>query len=250
MQATRVTFFLQQYPLLYFRWIPFIHHALPKLKSIIMSDHSPYHPIVLKQEIANSISHGFGILFGIVFIPFLLALTAKSGNITATVGVSIYAFSFLMVYTSSTLYHGFQQPFVKNVLQILDHISIYFLIAGSYTPFILLFLFNSAGITLLCILWGLALAGTVFKIFFINKFNFLSTIIYLLMGWMLLVVGKTFFVSVPPNILMFIVIGGILYSLGVVFYLWKKFVYHHLVWHLFVLAASICHFVAVLLAVS
>ncbi|HOY17506.1 MAG TPA: hemolysin III family protein [Haliscomenobacter sp.] len=209
-----------------------------------------YHPTLLKQEIANSVSHGFGILFGIVCIPLLLVLASKTGNITTTLGVSIYAFSFLMVYTSSTLYHGFQQPLVKNVLQILDHISIYFLIAGSYTPFILIYVFNSVGITLLCVLWGLTLVGTVFKIFFINKFNFLSTIIYLLMGWLLLAAGKTFFVSLPSDVLSLIVIGGVLYSFGVIFYLWEKFMYHHLVWHLFVLAASICHFAAVILAVS
>ena len=214
------------------------------------TDASSYPNKVLKQEIANSVSHGFGILFSIVCIPLLIALAAKSGNSVATVGVSIYAFSFLMVYTCSTLYHGFQEPLVKKVLQILDHISIYFLIAGSYTPFILLFVFNQVGITLLIVLWGLALAGMVFKIFFINRFNYLSTIIYLLMGWILLGAGKTFFVSLPSDVLMLIVLGGVLYSLGVIFYLWEKYTYHHLVWHLFVLAASISHFVAVILAVS
>jgi hemolysin III len=207
-------------------------------------------PDTLKQELANSISHGFGILFGIVAIPLLIASAAKGGNNLVIAGASVYAFSFLMVYTCSTLYHGFQQPQVKNVLQILDHISIYFLIAGSYTPFVLIYVFNSVGLSILAILWGLTLCGTIFKIFFINRFNYLSTAIYVLMGWMLVAAGKTFFVQVPYEIMVLIVAGGVLYSLGVVFYLWEKYLYHHLVWHLFVLAASICHFVAVVLALS
>lgn len=215
-----------------------------------MQESTSFHPLILKQEIANSVSHGFGILFGIVAIPLLLAQVAQSGQIMLTAGVSIYAFSFLLVYTSSTLYHGFQQPLVKKVLQILDHISIYFLIAGSYTPFILVYVFNQVGITILLVLWGLTLVGIVFKIFFTHRFKYFSTAIYLLMGWMLLAGGKAFFVNLPTDVLTLIVIGGVLYSLGVIFFLWEKLVYHHLIWHLFVLAASICHFVAVVLAVT
>lgn len=214
-----------------------------------MREPTSFHPILLKQEIANSVSHGLGILFSIVAIPLLLAQVAQSGQTLLTLGVSVYAFSFLLVYTCSTLYHGFQQPLVKKVLQILDHISIYFLIAGSYTPFILLYVFNQVGITILLVLWGLTLIGIVFKIFFTHRFKYLSTVIYLLMGWMLLAGGKAFFENLPMDVLTLIVIGGVLYSLGVIFFLWEKLVYHHLIWHLFVLAASICHFVAVVLAV-
>jgi len=214
-----------------------------------MQESTSFHSITLKQEIANSVSHGLGILFGIVAIPLLIAQVAQSGQTMLTVGVSVYAFSFLLVYTCSTLYHGFQQPLVKKVLQILDHISIYFLIAGSYTPFILVYVFNQVGIIILLTLWGLTLVGIVFKIFFTHRFKYLSTTIYVLMGWMLLAGGKTFFVNLPADVLTLIVVGGVLYSLGVIFFLWEKLVYHHLIWHLFVLAASICHFVAVVLAV-
>lgn len=205
---------------------------------------------VLKLELTNSIIHGIGILFGIASIPLLTALAIQSNNIHAIVGASVYGFCFLMLFTFSTLYHGFQQPKVKQVLQIFDHISIYFLIAGTYTPFILNYLYNTTGILMLSVLWGLVLIGIFFKIFFVNRFNILSTIVYLLMGWMMVWGGKTFFVSIPFSVLVLIGIGGALYSIGVIFYLMEKWKWHHIVWHLFVLAAAICHYVAVLLTVS
>ncbi|OIR13142.1 hemolysin-III related [mine drainage metagenome] len=203
----------------------------------------------LKLELTNSIIHGIGILFGIASIPLLTALAIHTNNIHSVVGASVYGFCFLMLFTFSTLYHGFQQPRVKQVLQVFDHISIYFLIAGTYTPFILNYLYNTTGIIMLCVLWSLVLLGIVFKIFFVNRFNILSTIIYLLMGWMMVWGGKAFFVSVPFFVIVLIIIGGVLYSVGVVFYLMEKWKWHHVVWHLFVLAAAICHYVAVLLTV-
>lgn len=204
----------------------------------------------LKLELTNSIIHGIGILFGIASIPLLSALAIRTNNINGIVGASVYGFCFLMLFTFSTLYHGFQQPKVKQVLQVFDHISIYFLIAGTYTPFILNYFFNTTGIVMLCVLWGLAFLGIFFKIYFVEKFNILSTIIYLLMGWMMVWGGKTFFVSMPFAVITMIIIGGVLYSIGVVFYLMEKWKWHHVIWHLFVLAAAICHYVAVLLTVS
>ncbi len=206
--------------------------------------------VALQQELANSLTHGFGILFGIVSVPILISTATHTGNMAAIVGASVYGFCFLMLYTFSTLYHGFQQPMVKRVLMILDHISIYFLIAGSYTPFILLFLYNTTGLTMLAILWGLTLLGIIFKVLFADRFNFLSTAIYVLMGWMLIAVAHTFFANIPPQIALLIIVGGCLYSVGVIFYLWTKMTHHHVIWHLFVLAASICHYAAVLLSVS
>ena len=203
----------------------------------------------LKQEAVHSIIHAFGILFGIISIPILTALAAKNANVPGIVGASIYGFSFLMLFTFSTLYHSFQHPHIKRVLEILDHISIYFLIAGTYTPFLLIYLSNSFGITLLSILWGLTLLGIFFKIFFTGRFEVVSLIIYFLMGWIFIVGGKRFVSAVPPDVLIFIVIGAVLYSIGIIFYLWQKFIWHHAVWHFFVLAAAVCHYVAVLLAV-
>jgi len=214
------------------------------MKEVLPSD-----DFTLKQETVHSIIHAFGILFGITCIPVLTALAAKNTNVPGIVGASIYGFSFLMLFSFSTLYHGFQQPHVKRVLEKLDHISIYFLIAGTYTPFLLIYLNNAFGITLLSVLWGLTILGIVFKIFFTGRFNILSVIIYLLMGWILFVGGKRFFTALPMDVLLFLIIGGGLYTIGVIFYLWKGFEWHHAVWHFFVLAAAICHYVAVLLAV-
>ncbi|MEO5685485.1 MAG: hemolysin III family protein [Chitinophagaceae bacterium] len=203
----------------------------------------------LKQELVHSIIHAFGILFGIISIPILTALAAKNANVPGIVGASIYGFCFLMLFSFSTLYHGFQQPQVKRVLEIFDHISIYFLIAGTYTPFLLIYLNNAFGITLLAVLWGLTLLGIFFKIFFTGRFEVLSIIIYILMGWMLVAGGRRFFDALPTDVLIFIVIGGGLYSIGIIFYVWQKYSWHHAVWHFFVLAAAVCHYVAVLLAV-
>lgn len=204
----------------------------------------------LKKEIANSISHGFGILFGIVSIPILIVAAARTGNTSAVVGTGIYGFSFLMVYTFSTLYHGFQQPDVKRIMKIIDHISIYFLIAGSYTPFVLLFVYNTTGLVLLSLLWVLTFVGVFIKIYYTGKYEKLSTAVYVMMGWMLIPVAKTFFAQLSTPVIALIIAGGVLYSIGVIFYLWRKFFYHHVVWHLFVLSASICHYAAILIAVS
>ena len=203
----------------------------------------------IQQELVNSIIHGFGIIFGIVSIPILIALAIKSNNTAGVIGAAIYGFCFLQLFTFSTLYHGFQHPQAKRVLEILDHISIYFLIAGTYTPFLLIYLNNSFGITLLSILWSLTALGIVFKIFFTGKWNVISTIVYVAMGCILFVGGRTFFTSIPTNVMTMIVIGGGLYLLGVIFYLWEKYPFNHAVWHFFVLAAAVCHYVAILLAV-
>jgi hemolysin III len=204
----------------------------------------------LKQETVHSIIHAFGILFGIVSIPVLTALAAKNANVPAIVGASVYGFSFLMLFSFSTLYHGFQQPQIKRVLEVFDHISIYFLIAGTYTPFLLIYLLNPFGITLLSVLWGLTILGIFFKVFFTGRFEIISVIIYLLMGWIFFAGGRRFIAAVPADVMTFIAIGGGLYSIGVVFYLVRGFMWSHAVWHFFVLVAAVCHYVAVLLAMQ
>jgi len=203
----------------------------------------------LKQEMVNSLLHALGILFGIVCIPILLTQAVKYDNVPGIIGSGIYGFSFLMVFTASTLYHGFQQQKIKQLMKILDHISIYFLIAGTYTPFILIYVNNRTGITLLVILWSLTLIGTVFKSFFTGRWEILSTIVYLAMGWILLVAGKSFFENMSSSVIALVLTGCFLYTLGVTFYIWEKYIYSHALWHSFVLAAAICHYVAVLLSV-
>lgn len=203
----------------------------------------------LREERLNSITHFLGVVFGLVGIPILIfnACDRAPGSIIA--GTTIYGFSFLMVFTFSTLFHWQTNARLRKLFLILDHISIYFLIAGTYTPFILIFINNSFGVMLLSVLWSLTVLGIFFKIFYTGRFEIVSTIIYLLMGWMLLVGSREFFANMPYSIIVLIITGAALYSIGVLFYIWRFFAYNHAVWHLFVLSAAICHFTAVLRSV-
>jgi hemolysin III len=203
----------------------------------------------IREEKVNAITHVVGILFGLVSVPFLILNACKTCGHFVITGISIYGLSFLMVFTCSTLFH-FQKPGkTREFFKILDHISIYFFIAGTYTPFILIFVNNSFGLTLLAILWVLAIAGTIFKTFYCGRFEIISTLVYLGMGWMLLTGGNAFFANMPASVIWLIIAGAILFTVGVVFYIWRLFAYHHAVWHTLVLAGAICHFAAVLKAV-
>ena len=153
------------------------------------------------------------------------------------------------MYASSTVYHSLSNPKAKHLFRIVDHASIYLLIAGSYTPFVLVTLKGSLGWTMFTIIWSLAFAGVLFKLFFVHKFELLSTIIYLLMGWMALIVIKPLYQLLPSGGLAYIVEGGLCYTVGVIFFIWERLKFSHVLWHLFVLAGSSCHFLAVLLYV-
>jgi hemolysin III len=201
-----------------------------------------------KQEIVNSFIHGIGILFGVSGLPVLTGIATAHGNTPGIIGSGIYGFCFLLLFTTSTIYHIATEPAVKKVFKIFDHISIYFLIAGTYTPFLLVYIDNTFGITLLAVLWGLTVIGILFKIRFTGRYEIVSTIIYILMGLIMVAGGRKFFDHLPVSVLIFICIGGGLYCIGVFFYLWDKYTYTHAVWHGLVLAAAMCHYVGVLLA--
>ncbi|WP_332733316.1 PAQR family membrane homeostasis protein TrhA [Flavihumibacter sp.] len=200
-----------------------------------------------QQEVINSLIHGVGILFGICGFPVLAGLAINHGNTPGIIGSAIYTFGFLFLFTSSTIYHIATEPAIKKIFKVLDHISIFFMIAGTYTPFLLVYINNSFGYTLLSVLWALTLIGIYFKIRFTGRYEIVSTIIYLAMGWMMVVGGRRFFDLLPTNVLILVIIGGGLYSIGVFFYIWDKYLLTHAVWHIFVLAAAIVHYVAVLL---
>jgi len=202
----------------------------------------------LRSEMANALIHGIGVLFGIASIPVLSAIAVKAGNMPDILGVTIYAFGFLMAFAFSTLYHSVRDVNTKKTLRTLDHISIYILIAGTYTPFLLKYMFNSFGIALLAVQWSLVVIGMIFKLFYTGRFKVFSTLVYIAMGCLLFVGGKTFFVILPMPVSVWLMIGGGFYIFGCIFYLNKKIMYHHAIWHLFVLSAAICHYVAVLLA--
>jgi len=203
---------------------------------------------VRKQEVVNALISGIGILFGVSGLPVLIAIGTVNGNTPGIIGAGIYAFCFLMLFTSSTIYHISLEPAIRNLFKKLDHIIIYFLIAGTYTPLLLIFLNNTFGISLLVILWSLAFIGIFFKMRYTGRFEVVSTIIYLLMGWIMVSGGRRFFDAMPADVLIMICIGGGLFTVGVVFYLWDKYLYTHAVWHGFVLAGAVCHYVAVLLS--
>jgi hemolysin III len=201
-----------------------------------------------QQEVVNSLIHGAGMLFGVAGLPVLTAMATAHHNTAGIVGSGIYGFCFLLLFTVSTIYHIAREPAIKRKLKIIDHISIYFLIAGTYTPFLLVYLNNSFGITLLAVLWGLTAAGIIFKILFTGRFEIVSTILYLAMGLIMVVGGRKFFDHLPGPVMIFVIIGGVLYCIGVFFYLWDKYTYTHAVWHGFVLTAALCHYVAVLMS--
>ncbi|HYG38232.1 MAG TPA: hemolysin III family protein [Cytophagales bacterium] len=198
------------------------------------------------EELANSITHGIGVLLSIAALTLLVVFASIKGDAWRIVSFSIYGACLVLLYTASTLYHAFQSEKVKHYFKIMDHASIYLLIAGTYTPFTLVLLRGGWGWSLFGIIWGLTLLGIVFKMFFINKFNMLSTIIYLLMGWLIIVAFKPAVDNIPLGGLYWLLAGGISYSAGVIFFVWHKLPYHHAIWHLFVLGGSICHFFAML----
>jgi len=200
----------------------------------------------LGEEIANSITHGIGVGLSAAGLTILVILGALYGNAWHVVSFSIYGSALILLYTASTLYHSFQKPKIKRVFKILDHAAIYVLIAGTYTPFLLVNLRGPWGWSLFGIIWGLAIMGIIFKIFFIDRFERLSLLIYLLMGWLCIAASKQMLMEISTGGLFWLMSGGLLYTLGVLFYRWEKLSYNHAIWHLFVLGGSICHYFSIL----
>lgn len=201
----------------------------------------------LGEEIANGITHGLGAGLSVAGLTLLVVLAALYGDVWRVVSFSIYGSTLIILYLASTLYHSFQHPRVKRVFRIIDHASIYLLIAGTYTPFLLVSMRGAWGWTLLVVIWGLALLGIGFKVLFTHHFQKLSTLAYVLMGWLCVIALKEALVSIPPGGLIWLAVGGVVYTVGVVFYAWKKLPYNHAIWHLFVLGGSTCHYFAILL---
>jgi len=201
---------------------------------------------MLKEETINAATHGLGAVLGVVGLAVLVVMAALHGDAWHIVSCSIYGGTLVLLFTSSTLYHSFCDERVKHAFRIVDHASIYLLIAGTYTPFLLVNLRGGWGWGLFGVVWGLALAGIVFQIFFVDRFRLAQTLIYLAMGWLVVIAVKPLLANVPPAGLLWLLAGGLSYTVGAIFYLWKKLPYHHAVWHLFVLAGSVCHYFAIL----
>lgn len=199
-----------------------------------------------REEIANAIIHGIGVFLSIAALVILIVSSVIHGTAWHVVSFTLFGATMVLLYTSSTLVHGFPAGRAKDVFEIMDHSAIYFFIAGTYTPFLFLAVKGPLGWTLFGIVWGLAIAGTVFKAYFVKRFLHTSTLLYVVMGWLMVFAWKPLLENVSTQGLIYLAIGGVLYTVGAVFYVWRGFTYHHAVWHIFVLAASILHFFAVM----
>ncbi len=197
----------------------------------------------IPEEIANMISHGLGVLFFLIGIPLLLLRVQTDGWLT--LGSVIFSISLLMVYFSSTIYHSVYKLYLKRRLRVFDHISIYFLIAGSFTPFVLKHVQTTLGWSILGLIWLMVLIGGIFKYFFTHKFNVVSTLAYVGMGGMAIFIITPLSENLTDSSLHWLALGGISYLAGVPFYLWKRLYMNHFIWHVFVLIGSVSHFMAV-----
>ena len=206
-------------------------------------------PRLSTEELVNSCTHGVGLILSVAGFATLLSLAVMRGSALRIASCAVYGSTLMCLYAASTLYHSSRSRRLKRILRICDHSAIYLLIAGTYTPFLIVNLRGGWGWSLFGIVWGLAMAGILFKLWFVEHFSVLSTVVYLLMGWLVIVAIRPMLHSVPPRGLLWLLTGGVLYTVGVVFYAWRKVPYNHAIWHGFVLAGSICHYFAVLCSI-
>lgn len=203
------------------------------------------------EERANAITHGLGVVLGVVGLILLLirALDHQADMLTIT-SMAVYGSSIILLFLASTLYHSITTEKTKRLLKTLDHCAIYLLIAGSYTPFLLVSLRTPLAMGLMAVIWGIALVGIIMKIAFVYRFKRLSLVTYLAMGWLSLIVVYQLAMNIEMGGLVLLALGGVIYSLGVIFYVAKRIPYNHAIWHLFVLAGCACHFFAIYLYVT
>ena len=200
----------------------------------------------IRDEIANALTHGLGAAAALAGGAVLITLAAIHGDGWQLAGAIVFGITLLLLYTASTLYHAIQHPIAKGRLKVFDHCAIYLLIAGTYTPFTLIGLRGPWGWGLFAAIWTLAIFGVVFKLFYTGRFKKLSTLIYIAMGWLVLVAAKPMLSSLDGWTLGWLLAGGVFYTLGTVFYHRESIPYAHAIWHLFCIAGSVCHYVAVM----
>jgi hemolysin III len=201
---------------------------------------------VKRHELANSVTHGLGLALSVAGCALLVTVAALRGSARHIVACSIYGGTLVCLYSASTIYHSVRSRRLKRVLRIVDHSSIYLLIAGTYTPFTLILLRGGWGWTLFGLVWGLSVAGIVLKVWFVDRMPIVSTLVYVAMGWLVIIAIKPVVAVVPLAAILWLLAGGLFYTGGVAFFAWEKLPYHHAIWHLFVLGGSVCHYFAVL----
>jgi hemolysin III len=202
--------------------------------------------VKLAEEIANSVTHGIGAILGVSALAAMVVTAGLRGTVWHVVACTVYGGTLVLLFTASTLYHSLTPPRAKAIMEIIDHSAIYLLIAGTYTPFLLVTLRGAWGWSLFGVIWGLAAAGIAFKAFFTGRFKGLSTLIYIGMGWIVIVAIHPLVHHLARGGLFWLVTGGVLYTVGTVFYLWHRLPFHHAIWHGFVLAGGLCHFTSVM----
>jgi hemolysin III len=203
------------------------------------------------EERANAITHGLGVALGVVgLILLLIRAFDYQADMLTVASMAVYGSSVILLFLASTLYHSITTEKTKRLLKTLDHCAIYLLIAGSYTPFLLVGLRTPLAMGLMAVIWGIALVGIIMKIAFVYRFKRLSLFIYLAMGWLSLIVVYQLAMNIDIGGLVLLAVGGVIYSLGVIFYVAKRIPYNHAIWHLFVLAGCACHFFAIYLYVT
>lgn len=198
-----------------------------------------------EEELANSITHAIGVVFSVVALVVLIMRAASYGDPYRVTSVAIYGVCMLTFYSLSTVYHTVRKPYARYIFRILDHVSIYFMIAGSYTPFTLVTLRGPWGWALFITVWVAALLGAVLKVFTTHRHPILGPILYIVMGWIVVVALKPLSAALAPTGLKLLFAGGLAYTLGVIFYAWEKLPYNHAIWHVIVLVGSICHFLSI-----
>jgi hemolysin III len=201
-----------------------------------------------KEELANGISHIMGVLFCLVGMPFVIAIAFQKHDLITLFSVFTFGIGMLLVYTFSTLYHLVQNENAKRILNIADHISIYYLIAGTYTPLMMLYLKRDTALLFLGIMWSVVLLGTIFKVFYTKRFEFVSVVLYLIMGWMIVFVIKPLWGVIPLSVFLWILAGGICYTFGVYFYVKGHKQYYHTIWHFFVLLGTVFHYISIFIS--
>ncbi|WP_211745974.1 hemolysin III family protein [Paenibacillus sp. Marseille-Q4541] len=198
-----------------------------------------------REEVVNAITHGVGAVLSVAALVLLIVAASVNGTAWHVVSFTVYGISMLLLYFNSTMVHALKEGKAKDLFEIFDHSSIYLFIAGTYTPFLLVALRGALGWTLFGIIWGVALFGVAFKAFFTKKFLFMSTLFYIAMGWLIVLAWGPLVATVPSGGMALLVAGGLMYTLGTLFYVWRGFPFHHAIWHLFVLAGSVLHFFAI-----
>jgi hemolysin III len=203
-------------------------------------------PHLFREEVANSISHGLGLLLALVALPVLVLAAIEAGNVRFLVGVSVFGGTMVLLYLASTLYHSITHEKAKQLFRVFDHTAIFLLIAGSYTPFSLGVLRGPWGWSLLTIVWTLAIIGITLKIRKRTRHSRISIVLYVIMGWLALVAVKPMVMLIPVPGILLIFAGGLAYTGGLAFFAAQRIRYNHFIWHLFVIAGTTCHFFAVL----